>query len=439
MGEGGTFVLINGTPYAWVKTGTSSYQMNAWSFPDVVGAGQTTSVYVEWDENILHNKGDDSGEVHFSLQGTPHTFQLQARGSGGFHLQVYLDGIATANNPQGSTVRLGWHHDGNTVFILSGQVGRFSSVNPPSNWMQTNISSLGSRPIRHLCIPGSHDSGMSIINGKTVFANPDNVLTQTVPIAQQLSLGARYFDLRPVVSDGQFKCGHYSKVDVVGWQGANGESFSQVIDEINTFTNNNKELVVLNLSHDRNTDDGRDYRALNQDEWNRLFAQLSGIHDLFVAPDPTAVDLVNLPLNQFIGQNRAAVVIIIQPDDQYISLGDYATRGFYFYRQFNAYNSYSDSNDLSRMTQDQLDKMRAVRPNPNGQLFLLSWTLTQDAGDIVGGTSILDLAREANPAMFTALPPACNANTFPNILYIDNFAESNVTALAMAINDMAQP
>lgn len=89
------------------------------------------------------------------------------------------------------------------------------------------------------------------------------------------------------------------------------------------------------------------------------------------------------------------------------------------------------------MVADQLDKMRAVRPSPDGQLFLLSWTLTQHPKDIVADGRILDLAEKANPAIFRLLVPACGTTTFPNILYIDDFSKSDVTALAMAINDIA--
>ena len=43
MGEGGFIVLVNGTPYDWVKTNEHSYQMETWSFPDVIPAGRTTT------------------------------------------------------------------------------------------------------------------------------------------------------------------------------------------------------------------------------------------------------------------------------------------------------------------------------------------------------------------------------------------------------------
>ena len=288
---------------------------------------------VEFDENVFHKKSDDGGEVGYSLSGTSATFQLQARApKGKFKLQAYLDGLATVNNPQGSIIDLGWHKDGVTPFVLSGKTDKFSSSNPPTDWMQKNLSTLGNRQLRHLCIPGSHDSGMSVITGHTGFADPALVLTQSHNVATQLALGARYFDIRPVLSAGAFATGHYSKVPVgpIGWQGANGQMIQDIVQQINDFTANNKELVILNFGHDLNTDiDDRQYRPMNQEEYSRLFELLTGIRDLYVVEgyDPTTVDLTTLPLNHFIGSGRAAVLIIIEPGA--IQLGDYSHRGFY--------------------------------------------------------------------------------------------------------------
>lgn len=456
MGEGGNIVIINGTPYDWVKTNEHSHQMDTWSFPDVVPAGkacrvaftyhsahipesgQVRPVYIEWKEGILTRESDDAAEVCYTLQGTTKTFRLQARAPGGqYDLQAYFDGISTANNPQGSIIKLGWAHDGDVVFVLSGRDGHFSSTNPPSDWMQRNLSTLGSRPLRHICMPGSHDSGMSVVDSKTPLANENNVLTQTVSIATQLWLGARYFDTRPVIASGEYKTGHYSGIEVLGWQGANGQTFAQIVEEVNAYTADNKELVVLNLSHDRNTDNGRDYQPFSQAEWDVLFEQLAQLNHLYVAPDPENADLTRLTLGDFIGNGKAAVVVVVQPDAPDIALGDYAQRGFYFYRQFDAYNSYANKDKLDEMVKDQLDKMRAVRTSPDGQLFLLSWTLTQAAQDIVTDGRILGLAAKANPAIYRELLPAVDPQMYPNILYVDNFSRSDITALAMAVNDIA--
>ena len=303
--------------------------------------------------------------------------------------------------------------------------------------MQANIGTLGSRPLTHICIPASHDAGMSQINGGTAFSNAANTQTQTLNIGNQLTAGSRYFDIRPVITDGTYATGHYSYIsEINSWQGSNGQSISDMISEINSFTDRNNELVIINLSHAYDTDDGNsNYTIFTQDQWNSLFDELMGINHLYVHSNPTTVDLTKVTLSTFIGSPSPAVVVIVQPDDT-IDLGYYYSHGFYKYSQFNAYNSYADTSDLGTMESDQFTKMAAQRGTPDQSYFLLSWTLTQSTADVLHfGPSILDLANEADSALYTDLPPELSTNTYPNILFIDNFQnDGRMVDLAMNIN-----
>lgn len=302
-------------------------------------------------------------------------------------------------------------------------------------WMQQNLGMLGNRPLRHICMPGSHDAGMSMFGTHTHLVSPSNTVTQTTGVLGQLQAGARYFDIRPVLSGGAYSTGHYSQVKIPlygpTWLGANGQSISDIVQDVNNFTSSNQELVVLYLSHDLETDTG--YGTFNQDQWNGLFSELANLNHLFVAPNSTSVDLTMLTLNQFIG-SQAAVVVVVEPSSPGISLGGYATMGFYTTANFSVYNQYSDTDDLAMMQQDQLGKLAAQRPNPNAGYFLLSWTLTQSSSDAIGGPSILDLANTANSAL-SNIPPACSAQTYPNIILIDNVSTGiGMANLAMAVN-----
>jgi len=191
-------------------------------------------------------------------------------------------------------------------------------------WLQNNLSVLGSRPLRHICMPGTHDAGMSAYNSGTAFTHSCDTVTQTTGILGQLQYGSRYFDIRPVISGGQFMTGHYTDVTQLNsWQGANGQSIQSIIDDVNNYTASNSELVVLYLSHDLNTDLGNSsYAPLTQQEWNTLLTLLQeGINNLFVT---SASDLTTLTLNTFIGNNKAAVVVVVDPSGTGISLGNYA-------------------------------------------------------------------------------------------------------------------
>ena len=432
MGEGGFLTVVNGGPVDWTLSYTHSYQMLAWSWPATIPADTSVPIYLEWDTKIGHDISDDGGEATYILP-TGEWFQIQARTPGrNFNLQVLLDGIATQGNAKGSTISLGWVHDGYVNWVLSGGNGWYSSSNPPPDWMTQNLAKLGSKTLKQITIPGSHDAGMSTFHKGTAFSTAENTQTQRLTVGNQLRAGSRYFDLRPVISGGIYKAGHYSYIEALNsWQGGNGQTIAEIIQQINTFTASNKELVVLNLSHDYNTDAGNDsYRSFTQVEWDSLFAQLAGLANLWVAPgDPTTVDLTTIRLNDFIGGGQAAVVVIVEPSG--VDLGNWAMRGFYKYSQFKVYNDYSDTNNAETMSQDQLQKM--ARQTPQGTYFLLSWTLTQDTGQVLVGPSILSLADQVNQLLCLRLMQASTAEVFPNILYVDAFT-SQVTALAMALN-----
>lgn len=443
MGQGGNITLVNGTTSDWTLTYTHQYQMNAWSFPATIPAGTSASVYVEWDQGIFTHSSDDSGEATYTLNGSNQSFQIQARAGGGFMLQAVLIGLSTQNYPQGSTIQLGWDWNrnpsgGHVTFVLAGEAGNYLVGGQQSGaWMQHNLELLGSQPLRHLCLPGAHDAGMSVYNSGTAFASTCNTITQNTSILGQLQCGVRYFDIRPVISGGNYFTGHYSKVDPINsWQGANGQSIASIVADVNTYTASNAELIILNLSHDLNTDLGNSsYAPFTQTEWNALFAELQGLNYRFAAVP--GIDLSQLPLANFIGGQQAAVVLIVETNG--VDLSGYANQGFFPYSSFDVYNSYADSNDVSYMANNQLTKMKQQRPNPDAGLFLLSWTLTQSdvqASTCVLGTadSILTLASVANPQLYLQLPGAISAQCYPNILYTDSVQNADAAALAMAVN-----
>lgn len=361
------------------------------------------------------------------------TFQIQARNPSGFSLQAVLDGIATANNPQGSTISLGWTHNGNTPFILSGTNGAFWSNNPSISWMQGLLPVIGNKPLRHISMPASHDAGMSVITGGTAFGNAADCQTQTKNIGDQLTFGSRFFDLRPVISGGRFVSGHYSDTGVnpISWQGANGQYFDDIIAEVNAFTANHNELVILSVSHMYNTDLGEgNYRDFTQAEADAVLTKLSSLNHLYVAADPN-VDLTALSLNDYIGKGQPAVVVVV---DSGHDLGSFLGNGFYTLGQFYTTGEYANSNDYGTMVKDQLNKLVTEKPNPDSAVFCLSWTLTQQPVDIADGNTIIDMARTANNGLFADLFSSVTPNSIPNQLYVNMLDNSDFAALAVAIN-----
>jgi len=438
MGIGGFITFYNSTDSDWKRSGQHSYQMEAWSFPEAIRAGEHQKVYIEWQTGMFITTEDDSGEVTYTLADGS-AFTLQARAKHDFMLDVCFSNLVTVDHPQGTTVPLGWKHDGNVDFILAGKTGHYVSTGlNGADWMQNNISLLGNLPLRNMCITGSHDAGMSVFTSGTAGAFECNTLTQSNSIRDQLMLGARYFDIRPVISAGQYYTGHYGYLLNTSWQGANGQSVRAVIDDINNFTSQHRELIVLNLSHSLNTDAGRDYRAFTQQEWDGLFSELRSISDLYISSDPD-VDLTRLTLGQFIS-GQPAVVVILELDDGdkdkiHLPAG-LQGQGFYLYSSFNAYNSYAEKNDVGVMADDQFGKMRENMPS---SYFLLSWTLTQSPLQATTcktglASSIRELADEANEQLATLLSPQVTRNNYPNIIYVDNVISTGTAAMAMSVN-----
>lgn len=231
--------------------------------------------------------------------------------------------------------------------------------NSPSDWMHQNLDSIGCHTLSQLCLPASHDAGMSKLNGKTAFATDENTLCHHTDLLGQLQAGFRYFDVRPAISNGQFMTGHYSSVspdsigidlpplpsglpdfmskpidDVNGgsFQGGNGQSITSIIQQVNDFLANNWELVIINLSHTMDTD--HDYVRLSQDQLESLFSKLLDLKHRFIAPQDVT-DLTTLPLADFIKDGPAVLIILDNAQaGEDMKPAAFANKGFYTDKNF---------------------------------------------------------------------------------------------------------
>ncbi len=405
--------------------------MIEWDLPNQIKPGEIKTVSTQW--GFLGKMSDDAAETGYSVN-TPSGqvgFQVQARYTNAPQLNVLLDRASTFGNPQGSKINLGFVNYEDTPFIFSGAgQGSFGSTNPPVNWMQQSLPNLGCLPLNRICMPASHDSGMSQFNGKTAFATAENTLTHNTDVAGQLQAGFRFFDIRPVISKGQFFTGHYSEIVGV-WQGGNGQSIASIIDQVNAFLDKNKELVIINLSHTLDTDNG--YKSFTQDEQNRLFTQLLRLKYRYIAPTGVK-DLSTLKLNDFIRAGPAVIILLDNVQaNEHMNAGSFTNQGFYTNSQLSIYNQYANTDQVALMSRDQIGKMKAQRTKNNSGMFLLSWTLTT-----VLNVRLFSLL--AHGALFPDLWPAMTANAYPNFIMLDGIGSANtpinqrnVAAMCMAI------
>ena len=339
--------------------------------------------------------------------------------------------------------------DGNRIL-------QFNSLE--ADWMQQNISSLGLKKLKDICIVGSHNAGMSICKNPTEFAKPCNTVTQTLDILGQLQNGARYFDIRPTISGGVYRTGHYSDTRhiLLRWQGSNGQSIDDIISDINTFTSGHNELVILKIWQDLQTDNH--YQAFSQAEMDGLLKKLSSINYLYINTNTPGLNLTEQTVNEYIGSNRPRVLITVEPRDNNVALGSYDGNGFFAGSAFPLYDEYSDINQVETMITDQIKKMRG---NNNAKPFLLSWTLTQSKDQAKNcslanilpswiwwtvnlfskkdSTSILELAGTANSNLWNNkdLMSAVSKSLFPQIIYIDDVGpETGAVEMAMKMNSL---
>jgi hypothetical protein len=395
--------------------------MDAWNWPPI-SAGTASRVYLEF--GTKGSQKDDAGEAYYDIDGTSNKFSVKARKPSDFMLTISLDGLETKQSSQGSNIDLGFRHDAAVDWIMStDEAGQWwSNANLGVDWMQQSLSSIGNRTLKQICMPGSHDAGISNFKPGTVGATFANTQTQYLNFYDQLLAGSRYFDLRPVISAGQWVAGHYSEVEGLGWLGGNGQSIAEIIQQVNDFTTKYKELVIINLSHTLDTDN--DYKDLTQEQWDKLFDTFKALNNRYTVTVPAKTDFSNKVLDDFIG-DRASVFILAQLPAG-ISLGNYANQGFFNQDNFPFYDSYSNSNDAGTMQRDQLSKLKTERnlvadsSKRKDKFHILSWTLTQQAGDVLNfDRAIMNLAVSVYDNLFVEAFNAFTPDSFPNVLYVD--------------------
>ena len=153
---------------------------------------------------------------------------------------------------------------------------------------------------------------------------------------------------------------------------------------------------------------------------------LGGINELYVASQAAdSLDLTSIPLSDFIGGGKAAVVLLVDTD---ISLNRYGKRGCFNKSQF-------------PMNNRSISDMQQKRTGAGDQAFLYWGTHTQTDSEAILSTlgqsssSVIALAKEPKDDVFRKLFPACTKQCFPNFIAVDVIDSTDITALALAIND----
>ncbi|CAK7231571.1 hypothetical protein SEUCBS140593_007970 [Sporothrix eucalyptigena] len=168
--------VINASPDDFILTSTHSYQMPTFNF-STVAAGTSRQNTMTYEHSGTKSFVDDEGEAYYSIGNTKQTtFQVQARTDvtqNEVHPMVtryVFDALATKDVSEGSSVEVidrKGQRAANLVIAGSQKYGYWTSANPPVGWMGAILDIIGDRKLKHVCLLGSHDAGMSSIHGST--------------------------------------------------------------------------------------------------------------------------------------------------------------------------------------------------------------------------------------------------------------------------------
>ncbi len=290
---------------------------------------------------------------------------------------------------------------------------------PTADWMRDNLAALGSRTLRQLVLPASHDSAMYLSGFPQSMAR-----TQDLSIYAQLTAGIRFFDLRPRCTDGRIVM-HHGPV--------NGPDLSTVLADVQLFLGqSHRELILLKFSH---------FDAFDKFAYESAGVQIrQALLPWLYASLPIGKRIADLPLKDYI-EHQAVVLVLF--DGPYAA--ENRTPGFWVYRDWDStdpergdlrvFDQFADSMSDSAMQADQFEKFDRYtgkctkRPEVDCDLFLLSWTLTPP-------TNVPAFAARPNRDLAAALnqnPLSNPSGRMINLLYTD-CVSADLTRLAIRQN-----
>ncbi|MDN3549289.1 phosphatidylinositol-specific phospholipase C domain-containing protein [Mucilaginibacter aquaedulcis] len=319
----------------------------------------------------------------------------------------------------------------------------FTNYNP-AHWMEDTLFPVkGNLTLKDIVIPGSHDAGMSALNGtggtQSGSINPCNTLTQKQNIGKQLNAGIRMFDLRV----GSFKNSIYTKhsssdcmAEAMG--GGYGERFKDILDSVKTFLDRNrKEFIILTFSHFCQKEAPASKVA-------DTIIQMLGKERVF---NNQSKSIDQIKLNDLAGKVIVTFEQYASPD-KLIDSNSMADKAKTF---LNFRRAYAATNQIAKLlTREELFFTLMKDGTNKNDLVRLDWQLTQSSDEaalvcndfqddkldpVISGVmlltnvikknqSIIDLAKFGNKHLPTKVNEwisngVINKNNKPNILYVD--------------------
>jgi len=307
---------------------------------------------------LFLNAETTQATVTYSIGETSYSFSIRVT-DGPANLEARIDGFSTSTMNEVEWTELYFLVEQGNPFVVTGTIGNMSAGFAQPDWMHQNLATLGGLLLKQICMPGSHDAGMGVLNpdgaSQNISSSPGGGIIQTQPttVYEQLVKGSRYLDVRPVMAgEGDFRAGHFISNPILGQVGCYGQGMNDIVSDINRFTQQYAELVILDLSH--GYDATNKFVNLSVDQWSTLFTQLtkSLVHLSLLHADYQKDVVFNNTLNSFIGNAKASVLVCL---DVKGILPDPLFRGKGIFSQANllTYNNYSDTTGVDTMDKGQ--------------------------------------------------------------------------------------
>ncbi|HEX2052447.1 MAG TPA: phosphatidylinositol-specific phospholipase C domain-containing protein [Actinomycetota bacterium] len=340
------------------------------------------SIGITFDDNSTLNFRANQGDAY-------------SQGSSG----VYTDSL-TKSAPQNDYLEV-YQSIGEDSEIYSNSYYIRPAATPDnSGWMGRLLAVNPTVRLNEITMPGSHDAGM-YRPGVTTSAN-----TQHLPIYDQLTAGARYFDLRVCAWN-------VTELELWTYHGASyGGRLDDILDDVKRFiVANPTEAVFLKFRSNVSGDQKPTVDLVT----SKLAGHLYSAASTPVFPEESLANLKGKVVAAFHPDYDPSLINSNNGTFPYSDYGNEDSGAFLPHSDnhyLGVYDSYSNDNAIRGMSADQQQKRTSCAGVGNDYLFLFSWTLTGK-----GSIYNLDLlSSTANPQLPRALHASGNR---PNIVYID--------------------
>ena len=273
------------------------------------------------------------------------------------------------------------------------------SLNPQS-WIGDSLAVLGSKTLKEVTLPGTHDSGtyyltdipqqgespdfwdaIYVVSNKT-NKSPGVVAidwskTQKINFYEQMKGGIRYFDLRAGWNQ--------STSTWVTFHNVQGSPVIELLQNISQFLKDEpKEIVIVEISHFRGSPSQNDIQTLKNMVLQTLGSYLY----------PVDLDF-SFTIGEMVSKGLRAVVTM---DEGFNNNNIWPPQAIY--------NTYANTPDLDTMVQfNNLTTQQYMKNGCDSCLFKISWTLTANNLNIIDSTepwkphTLIQLADYGNIAL----------------------------------------